>query len=211
MKLLTEWLTSSQDFFRDLGPLGIVAYAAVMVIAGATLVPLSPFAIAAGLIFGFGKGLLAVQLGTITSAAVNFLISRHVARGLIQRKLETFPKFQAIDAAVGKEGGKVVALLRFVPVPFAIVNYAFGLTSVRFWPYVVATFFPIILNNAFFVWLGSTAQAGLEVVTGAGRPRHPLEYAMMGLGGLAALTAMVVVTRIARQAIAQRDQSLVAE
>jgi uncharacterized membrane protein YdjX (TVP38/TMEM64 family) len=211
MKLLTSWLASSQDFFHSLGPLGFLVFAAAMAVCGLASVPLSPFAITAGLLFGFGEGFVTVQLGTTLSAAVNFLISRHVARGFVQQKLATHPKFVAIDSAVGREGWKIVALLRFVPMPFGLVNYAFGLTAVPFFSYLLASFFPIILGNVFFVWMGTTAQAGLEAATGAGRQRHPLEIAMMGLGVLAAFTAMVVVTRIARQAVAQRDETLAAE
>jgi uncharacterized membrane protein YdjX (TVP38/TMEM64 family) len=211
MKQLTAWLAASQDFFHGLGMLGVFAYAVTMALAGLASLPLSPFAITGGLIFGFGKGFLSVQLGTFFSATLNFLVSRHVARGFVQRKLAAHAKFKAIDAAVGREGWKIVALLRFVPMPFGLVNYAFGLTAIRFWPYVLATFFPIILGNVFFVWMGATAQAGIAAASGSGRPRHPMEIVMMALGVVAAFTAMVVVTRIARQAVAQRDETLAAE
>lgn len=211
MKQLTEWLASSQEFFHGLGAFGIFAYALTMTLAGLASLPLSPLAITGGLVFGFGKGFLTVQLGTALSAAVNFLVSRHLARGYVQAKLAGHAKFKAIDSAVGREGWKIVAILRFVPMPFGLVNYAFGLTAVRFWPYLVATFFPIILGNAFFVWMGTTAEAGISAATGVGRQRHPLEFGMMGLGVLAAFTAMVVVTRIARQAVAQRDETLLAK
>lgn len=208
MKLLVAWLESSQAYFHQLGWIGVFAFAATMALAGVAAVPLSPFAITAGLVFGFGRGLLAVQLGTMASAAVNYLIARYFARSLVQRRLATHPKFRAIDAAVGREGWKIVALIRFVPLPFGMMNYAFGLTAIRFWPYLIATSFPIVLGNVLFVWAGTTAQAGLAAVTGAGRPRHPLEIAMMGLGVLAAFAATTFVTKIARQAVSQRDETL---
>ncbi|MEQ1861561.1 MAG: VTT domain-containing protein [Chthoniobacteraceae bacterium] len=208
MKLLTDWLASSQDYFQNLGWIGVVAFAAMMALAGMAAVPMSPFAITAALCFGFGRGFVAVQLGTMLSAAVNFLVSRHLARARVQKRLAANGKFRAIDAAVGREGWKIVALIRFVPLPFGMVNYAFGLTAVRFWPYILATAVPILLPNAFFVWLGTTAQIGLEVATGTGRQRHPLEIGMMGLGVLAALAVLTYVTKIARRAIAQRDETL---
>jgi uncharacterized membrane protein YdjX (TVP38/TMEM64 family) len=46
----------------------------------------------------------------------------------------------ALDRAVGDQGRKLVFLLRLSPVfPFNILNYALGLTSVRFVDYVVAS------------------------------------------------------------------------
>lgn len=208
MKLLTAWLASSQEFFQQLGWVGMIAFAVTMAVAGLASIPLSAFAITAGLVFGFGRGLLTVQLGTLLCAAVNFLISRHVARSIVQRKLATHPKFRAIDAAVGREGWKIVALMRFVPVPFGFMNYAFGLTCIPFWPYLAATALPIVLGNSFFVWVGTTANAGIEAATGAGRARHPLEVAMMVLGILAAFAVLSYITKIARRAVAERDETL---
>jgi len=209
MKLLTGWLFSSQEFFHNLGWLGMLAYAGAMGLAGLASVPLSPFAITAGLVFGFGKGLLTVQAGTVLSAALNFLVSRHVARGFVQRKLAGHPKFRAIDIAVGREGWKIVALMRFVPMPFGLMNYLFGLTAIPFWPYLVATAFPIILGNVLFVWSGATAaEAGLAAASGQAQAAHPLKIAMMVLGILAAFAATTYVARIARKAVAQRDETL---
>jgi uncharacterized membrane protein YdjX (TVP38/TMEM64 family) len=43
-------------------------------------------------------------------------------------------KWRAIDSAIGREGFKVILLLRITPLfPFSIVNYLYGLTSVNFW------------------------------------------------------------------------------
>lgn len=211
MKFVTEWLASSQEFFQHLGWMGMLLFALSMAAAGLAAMPMSPFAITAGIIFGFGRGLLVVQLGTMLSATLNFLISRHLARGLVQKKLATHPKFRAIDSAVGREGWKIVALLRFVPIPFTLMNYSLGLTAIPFWSYLIASSAPIVLGNSFFVWVGTTTHAGLEAASGAGRPRHPIEIALMVLGGLAAFAALTFVTKIARQAIAQRDETLTAE
>lgn len=49
-------------------------------------------------------------------------------------------KWRAIDSAVGKQGFKVILLLRMSPLlPFALSNYLYGLTSVDFW-YESATY-----------------------------------------------------------------------
>ena len=39
-----------------------------------------------------------------------------------------------VDSAIGREGFKVILLLRITPLfPFSIINYLYGLTSVNFW------------------------------------------------------------------------------
>lgn len=56
------------------------------------------------------------------------------------------PKFTAIDKAIGKEGFKIILLLRLSPIfPFALSNYFYGVTAVGFAEYMAGTmlgFFP---------------------------------------------------------------------
>lgn len=202
MSPLIEWLSASQQWFQELGWLGVLAYAGLIVLVQLVMAPLSPFAIACGVFFGFGRGVAAVELGTTIGAALNFWISRYVARDAVARRLGRNEKFRLIDAAIGREGWKIIALLRFCPVPFGLANYCYGLTAIRFLPYMFGTVVAIVPGNCFFVWLGASAQAGLEALTGTGRPRHPFEYVLMGVGLVAGFVALVYVTRVARAAVA---------
>ena len=202
MSSLLHWLTTSQEYFSERGWLGVLLFAGGIVIAQLFVTPMSPVAITAGLIFGMGRGWVAITLGTAVGAAVNFLISRYLARGVIARRLANNDKFRLIDAAIGREGWKIVALLRFVPMPFGIANYAYGLTAIRFWPYLLASIIAIIPANTFLIWLGATAQAGLAAASGAERPRHPGEYVLLGVGIVAAFFALRHITKIARTAVA---------
>jgi uncharacterized membrane protein YdjX (TVP38/TMEM64 family) len=208
MQTLIHWLSSSEHFFQSLGWLGVLAFSVSMAVVAIASAPLSIFAVSAGIFFGLSRGVIAVEIGTVLSAALNFYISRHVARGPLERKIGANPKFRAIDSAVGREGWKIVALIRLVPMPFGFVNYAFGLTSVRFLPYLAATALAIIPGNIFFVWIGATAQAGLHAAIGAGRPRHPMENVFLVVGLIAVFVALTYITRIARAAINRRAESL---
>jgi uncharacterized membrane protein YdjX (TVP38/TMEM64 family) len=144
-------------------------------------------------------------------AAINFLISRHVARDAIAHRIGRNEKFRVIDSAIGREGWRIIALLRLCPLPFGFSNYAYGLTAIQFWPYLLATVLVIIPANFFFTWLGSSAQAGLEAALGTNRPRHPFEYALMGLGLLAGCAAMAYIGRIARKALAAQSLEVKAD
>ena len=203
MHAIIDWLTASQQSLQELGWFGVIAWAAVILLAQVFVAPLSPLAIAGGFMFGFWSGFLAITLGTGAGAAVNFLLARHVAREAIARRLEQNDKFRLIDAAIGREGWKIIALLRFCPIPFGFANYAYGLTAIPFSPYLAATVLAIIPGNVLFVWLGATAQAGLAVALGADRPRHPIEYVLLAIGLCAAFAAMTYVAKVARAAVAQ--------
>jgi uncharacterized membrane protein YdjX (TVP38/TMEM64 family) len=206
MKPLFDWLASSEQFFHQMGWLGLLLYVLVMVAAGLVSAPLSPFAIGAGALFGLGRGLIAVELGTAAAAAANFLISRYVARGIVHRRLSKDERFVLIDEAIGREGWKIIALLRFVPMPFGIANYLYGLTAIRFAPYMAATIAAIIPANVTLTWLGATAKAGLAAATGEARPRHPIEYVLLVIGLCASIGGMMYVTKVARLALARRGE-----
>jgi uncharacterized membrane protein YdjX (TVP38/TMEM64 family) len=199
---ITHLLAQSQETFQHMGPLGIVAYSAGIVVLGVAMMPLSPFAMGAGAIFGFWGGLLAITLGTNAGGVLNFLLSRYIARKAISRRLENHEKFRVIDAAVGREGGKIIALLRLCPLPFGLANYCYGLTAIRFWPYFFATFAAIIPANCFFVWLGASTHT---FVVNKGE-RHPMHTILLVVGLIAGFCALSYITRLAKAAVAKVEK-----
>jgi uncharacterized membrane protein YdjX (TVP38/TMEM64 family) len=107
-----------------------------------------------------------VSVAYTTAAALAFLISRHVARDRVRRKVEVSPKLAAVDEAIGEQGWKIGALLRLSPaVPFSLQNYLYGVTGVRFWPAVLASWVAMLPGTFMYVYLGSlgkTAAAGRD-------------------------------------------------
>lgn len=86
------------------------------------------------------------------AASVAFLIARYFARERILKLVEGNKKFLAIDKAIGENGFRVVTLLRLSPLlPFSLGNYLYGLTSVKFVPYVLGRYISslnLIITNA---------------------------------------------------------------
>jgi uncharacterized membrane protein YdjX (TVP38/TMEM64 family) len=201
--LLIRFLEILQQYLDDLGGWAILAFAVVFLVVQMLMIPGAPLGLAAGFFFGFERGWMALMLGCTLGATVNFWIARTFARDWVQRRFGNNEKFQLIDRAIGREGWKIVALLRFVPIPFGLANYSYGLTPVRFVPYILATFFAIIPANSLFVWIGATTQGELATVLGKERPRHPLEYVLLIAAVVAALLALRYVAKIARAAVAK--------
>src|SRR5262245_61690742 len=129
----------------------ILVFAGVFVVAQLFMVPVSPLGLAAGLFFGFTTGWLALMLGCALGASLNFFISRRLARDFVRRKLGENQKFRMIETAIEREGWRIVALLRFVPIPFGLANYCYGLTPIPYLPYIVASCVAIIPANSLFV------------------------------------------------------------
>ena len=197
-----HWLESLQSSLIALGWVGLFAFALIFAATQmAAIIPGSPIAMAAGFFFGFGKGWVALTMGCALSATINFLISRHLAREAFDRRLAGHPKFQLIDSAIGRGGWKIIALLRFVPIPFGIANYAYGITPVTFRSYFGATMLAIIPANTLFVSMGATFQGSLATLFSKDRPHSPLEFALPIVGVVAAFFAFRYLSKLASAAV----------
>ncbi|MEA3213461.1 MAG: hypothetical protein QOE70_6518 [Chthoniobacter sp.] len=203
---LSQHLLQWEQFFRGLGWIGVLAYAFLIVALQLFCAPLSPVAVVAGLIFGVSRGFIAVELGTGLGAAINFLLSRYLARERVARWLNHHEKFRLIDAAIGREGWKIIALLRFCPIPFGLANYSYGLTAVGYVPYLLASVIAIIPANFFFVWFGATSRDALAVVSGTGKaPPGQTVFTIIGLAAF--FLALSYVARVARAAVAPPESA----
>jgi uncharacterized membrane protein YdjX (TVP38/TMEM64 family) len=141
-----------------------------------------------------------VLVSATVAAALAFLSARHLARQRVERWARRSPRFEAIDAAIREQGWKVVALLRLSPlVPFSLSNYLYGLTAVRFWPYVAASAAGMIPGTLLYVGIGAAGRAAA-----AGHGRSPLEWALLGLGLAATVAATVLIGRAARRELGKR-------
>jgi len=188
---LAVWLREFQGWVRGLGALGYVVYALGYGVIG-TVVPASVLTLGAGAIFGVTGGAIVVIVGA--SIAASFLLARTVLRHRIEAMTAGNAKFRAVDRAIAKEGPKIVLLVRLAAVfPFLFMNYAFGLTGIRFSRYLAATVVGILPATIAFVWLGA---AGAELAT-----QHTAKTVITITGAVIALAVSIFVARIAAKAI----------
>ncbi len=183
------------------GPVVFVAGYAAAVVAFA---PGALLTLAGGLIFGTVAGTLYVMIAATLGACAAFLVSRYLARGWIEQRLAGDARFDAIDRAIAGEGRKIVFLLRLVPFfPFNLLNYALGLTRVRFVDYAVASI-GMLPATVVYVYAGSLLGdvASLEARSGAD-PDRWLRYGLSALGLIALIAVSTVITRTARRALDQ--------
>ena len=104
---------------------------------------------------------------------------------------------------MGTSGFKIVVLLRLSPVlPFSALNYALGLTRVSLRDYVLGSWIGMLPGTVLYVYLGSLVTSASELA-GGGRPDAGPWGRVLYWGGLAAtLIVTVVVTRVAKRALA---------
>jgi len=193
---LTAWVES-------LGAWGPVVFVAVYVVACVAFVPASLLTLGAGALFGVVTGVIVVFVGATLGAFGAFLIARHVARDWVSQRVARDPRFAAIDRAIAADGRRVVFLLRLSPViPFALLNYALGLTKVRVADFLIASA-GMLPGTLLYVYTGSLAGTVLGATSGAAPARGAGFYVVLALGLAATAAVTILVTRLARRALAE--------
>jgi uncharacterized membrane protein YdjX (TVP38/TMEM64 family) len=194
---------------QDLGIWGPVVFILGYAAATVAFAPGAVLTLAAGALFGLVYGTVYTLAGATLGASLAFLVSRYVARRAVEHRIAANPRFQAIDRAVGREGFKIVALLRLSPVfPFNLLNYALGLTRVRFLDYFAASV-AMLPGTLLYVYYGKAAGslaaafAGSGGAPAAGGQSKAASWALLAVGLLATVAVTTYVTRLAGRALRQ--------
>lgn len=150
-----------QSLIASFGALAPVVYIAAFALLPVVFFPVAILAVAGGLLFGLGLGSVYTLIGAAINCALMFLLARTIGRKRIQALVErrVSPVWQArLQHANGKSGFFLLIVLRLIPaVPYGLINYAFGLTDMRFLPYLLASIIGIIPGTLVFLNLGDKA------------------------------------------------------
>lgn len=203
---LREWLDAFGHWVAGLGPLAFVLYAAAYVVVTLLLMPAVLLTVGAGLFFGLLPGVAVVSVGATLGAAAAFLVARHLARERVARFVSGNARYAAIDRAIGQKGWRIVFLLRLSPlVPFVMSNYFYGLTAIRFWPYVFASWIGMIPLTFLYVSLGAAAR---EVAGSPAAPAGPWKWTLLAVGVLVTLAATAYAGKVVARALAEEEEVL---
>ncbi len=184
-----------------LGAWGPIAFVLGYALAVVAFVPGSILTLASGAIFGLVEGTIYVFVAAVVGSTIAFLIARHAARRAIEKRIEDDPRFASIDRAIGREGRKIVFLLRLSPIfPFNLLNYALGLTRVRLSDYLFASL-GMLPGTILYVYTGKLVGDVAAIAGGVETGRTPAGWAVLILGLVATLVVTVYVTRIAKRAL----------
>ena len=202
---IREWFMHFESYVRSLGTIGPVVVVLVYIICTVLFIPGSAITIGSGTLFGLTTGFIVVVLGANLGALCAFFLARSFLREKVATWAAANPKFHSLDQAIGRQGFKMVLLMRLSPVfPFVLLNYLLGLTAVRPAAYALANLLGMLPATFLFVYIGAAARDAIagQMDVSAGLYQQILKYV-----GLAATVAVVlVVTRIARKALRAAEQ-----
>ena len=198
-----DWLTAALLWTETHRYLSWILFIALYLIATVLVIPGTILTLAAGFTFGVPVGAMLVSAGSLAGACAAFVVGRFFVRDWVAGRIATWRTFDALDKAAGQAGFIIVLLTRLSPLfPFNLLNYAFGLTAVRFRDYLFASWIGMAPAIVLYVYIGSAAQSLTELADGdieAG-----VSDRVLFAGGLiATLILTVIITRKATRVLAQ--------
>ena len=194
-----EWIRDFVGWVQQLGLIGVIIFIIAYALATVLFLPGWIFTVSAGLIYGIIGGTLVALCGAVIGAALAFLVARYLLRENIEEITEKNPRFAAIDEAIGKNGWKIMGLLRLSPlIPFNLSNYFYGITSISFGSYVLVSAVGMIPGTLLYAYLGAIGQAG---ISGGPSQHDKWQYVLLAVGLIATMAVTILVSRIARNAL----------
>ena len=172
------------SFIRDrvasAGPWGIALFVVLYAVLSATPFPASTLTIASGLLFGLAVGATVVVFAATMGAYLGYWGARALGRGQVART--EWDRLRRLDAMLGRRGLLSVLVVRLVPLPFSLVNYAAGVSAVGQRDYVVGTMIGIVPATVAYTALGAYGTSPLS---------WPFAIALLAVLAIAAGSALL--------------------
>jgi uncharacterized membrane protein YdjX (TVP38/TMEM64 family) len=151
-----------ENWVKNAGAIGPVVFMLIYALGTVFFLPGSVLTLAGGALFGPVLGTLYNLTGATLGAALAFLIARYLAGDWVQRK--TGGRLKQLKEGVENEGWRFVAFVRLVPLfPFNLLNYALGLTRIKFSHYVIASYLFMLPGAIAYTYVG---YVGREAIAG---------------------------------------------
>jgi len=195
------------QFVESMGPQGVLYFGVAYTIAEVLAIPAIPLTASAGYLFGPVEGTTVVLLSASVAAAISFVIGRTLLREYVESVLEDYPKFAKWDRAIGKEGFKLMLVLRLSPVfPFALGNYLYGASSINFPAFFWGTLFGFAPGTIAYVCTGAFGKA-LSVGDDSSYPWYFYAGGLTVLAGVVKLLAETA-TRVVEELEEEEDSTI---
>lgn len=138
-----------------------LVHLAIFVVLGGVGVPATPFILVGAAIFGAVWGTLWNWVGIVLASVAGFLLAKALGREFVERI--GGERIRRAEKVLHRRGFLPLVAVRFIPVPFALVNAAAAVVGVRFGKYLLATMLGMVLPIGIFTYFAAVL---LEAATG---------------------------------------------
>lgn len=165
----------------------------------------------AGFLFGLAPGFLFAAIAIAVGAQCAFLVARKGGRHWVEEKVAGNARIQAIETGLQDEAFLIVTLTRLsLVIPFNVLNYAYGVTSVTPRIHLAATTLGMLPAVALYVYLGTLARDIGQILSGEATPSE-LGYWIAAAGVTAIIVLTWAIHRTASRALARHLPTLEVE
>ena len=198
---LASWISALVEWRQQHPAAGPVAYILFVVAATILFLPGSVAMMIGGFLFGFLPGFLYAVLAIPAGAQGAFEFGRWVARPWARKKVAHNRRMHSIEAALREEAFVIIVLTRLsLIIPFNLLNYAYGATSVKAVTHLFATAIGMLPAIALYVYLGTLARDLGQIMSGEATPSD-LGYWILAIGIAAIVATTWVIHRTATRAL----------
>jgi uncharacterized membrane protein YdjX (TVP38/TMEM64 family) len=143
-----------QLWLQQMGIWAPIIYILVYAIATIFILPSTPLNLSGGAIFGSVWGTVWTSIAAVLAAVLSFGFSRTIGRKVVEQKLSG--KWQSLDREMEQGGFFYMFAIRLLPlIPYGMVNFAAGLTSIKFRDYFFGTLLGTVPGILPFVMMGA--------------------------------------------------------
>jgi uncharacterized membrane protein YdjX (TVP38/TMEM64 family) len=144
-----------QAGLRQAGIWAPIFYILIYVVATLLILPSTALNLTGGALFGPWWGTFWTSVAAVIAAIAAFAFTRTIGRDLVADRFAG--RWQAMDAEIRQGGLFYMFAIRLLPIiPYGLVNFAAGMTSIRFRDYLIGTLLGTVPGVLPFVMIGSS-------------------------------------------------------
>lgn len=152
---------SLQEIRKAIEGFGVAApaaYIAAFSVLPVFLFPVPPLALVSGILFGVIKGTLYTLIGSCINTTLMFFLSRYIARETVEQLIRSKVSENMQEKLLSDSQQSITYIffiLRLVPlVSYNLINYAAGITKIRYGNYMLSTVTGILPGTIVFLNMG---------------------------------------------------------
>ena len=161
------------------------------------VLPASILVMIAGSLYGLWYGFLLASTATLLGALAAFLAGRYILGSLLSKWIGHHFPLKRVNEAIVAGKWRFTFLLRMSPLfPFALVSYGLGLSGIRLRDFVIGNLG--VLPSIFaLTYTGAVADSVATIILREGKGLNLVQLGVLGLGLIATLFVVGVLTRLA--------------
>lgn len=148
--------------FMSESPFAPLIFISLYVIRPLLLFSVTLITILSGALFGPIWGVIYALIGETLSASIAFVIGYFFGEGLVEQASQRFKWLDTYSTGMRENSFETILIMRFIFLPFDLVNYLSGFLKIRYISFILATTLGSLPSLIAIVLFGASAQGDLS-------------------------------------------------